>query len=172
MDHRVSKTASEQFWALATNLLPEVLEAKQVNQVHKKIPQFRSLRAKMYEEDVPPINLEVAYECKETGDVIIMQGLSKTPVKRFPPSQFIKLYESAKVSVSVTPPPTDNRLSFNKESLYISFVTPFNTFNLNCKFSMFTYFKCPFAADCMYACMCVRESVHACMHVYMLVCLC
>ena len=45
--------------------------------------------------------MEVCYEVKETGDMIIMSDLECIPVKKFPPSKYKKLYETAKVNVSL-----------------------------------------------------------------------
>lgn len=100
MRHRVSKSGTNDFWSVGLKLFPKVAEAKRNENILTKIPQFRSIREKMTKDNVPNIYLEVAYECKETGDVIIMKDLESTPVKQFPPSRFIKLYESAKVKVS------------------------------------------------------------------------
>lgn len=68
--------------------------------VKKKTPQFRTLREHLYRDNVPNIRLEVAFESKETGDIIIMRDLEVIPVKKFPASRFRKLYESATVDVS------------------------------------------------------------------------
>lgn len=98
--HHVSKTASNEFWSTAVKLLPKLTEAKRIAESRKKIPKFRSIRDKIYKENVPEISLEVAYEHKETGDIIILQDLEKTPVSKFPPSTYKKLYETVRVKVS------------------------------------------------------------------------
>lgn len=100
LKHRSSKSASNEFWALSTKLFPKLYEAKTNENINSKIPQFRSIRQKMYQDKVPKIMIEVAYEVKETGDVIILKDLEKIPVKQYPPSHFKKLYESASVNVS------------------------------------------------------------------------
>ena len=98
--HHVSKTASNEFWSTAVKLLPKLTEAKRIAQSRRRIPQFRSIRKKIYKENVPDIFIEVAYQHKETGDIIILQDLDKTPVNRFPPSIYKKLYETVRVNVS------------------------------------------------------------------------
>lgn len=97
--HRVSKRASNAFWELSTRLFPLLIEARQRENIATKISQFRSIRKKLY-KPLPRIILEVAYQVKSTGDIIILQDLDSIPVKKFPPCKFRKLYESAKVSVS------------------------------------------------------------------------
>ena len=43
--------------------------------------------------------MDVCYEVKETGDMIILKDLDSIPVKKFPPSKYRKMYETAKVKV-------------------------------------------------------------------------
>lgn len=99
LKHRVSKTATQEFWSLALKSFPKLLQKKDEENVKKKIPQFRSIRQKLYDDYLPEIFLEVAYEVKETGDTIILRDLTKTPLKQFPPSKYRKLYEAVKVKV-------------------------------------------------------------------------
>ena len=98
--HRVSKTGSNEFWSLASKSFPKLIEAKEIEGTTGKIPQFRTIREQLHKENVPSIMLEVGYEVKATGDVLIMSDLDSIPVKKFPPSKYKKLYETAKVSVS------------------------------------------------------------------------
>lgn len=100
LGHRMSLTASNEFWKIATEFFPRLIEAKQRESITKKIPQFRTIRESLYKSHVPPIRLEFAYEVKETGDIIILSDLESTPASRFPPSNFTKLYESAKIEVN------------------------------------------------------------------------
>lgn len=99
LKHRISKQASNELWSLATSALPKLHDARKNQHVKKKIPQFRSIRDSLYKNNVPEIKLQIAYRVKETGDIIILKDLKKTPISRFPPSKFIKLYESASVQV-------------------------------------------------------------------------
>lgn len=100
LKHTSSKTTSNEFWSLATKMLPRLAEAQANVGGARKIPQFRSIREKLYDDSIPAIKLEVAYLIKETGDILVLQDLVSTPVKKFPPSKYTKLYESAKVDVS------------------------------------------------------------------------
>lgn len=83
------------------NSIPKLVEARRLAQHTKKLPQFRSVRDKLTDDYVPKIYLEIAYERKDTGDIIILKDLDKTPVQRFPPSTYKKLYESVSVKVSI-----------------------------------------------------------------------
>lgn len=98
--HRVSKTASNEFWTLASTSFYKLYEAKEFEGITKKVPGFRSVREKIYRDYIPKIIMEVGYEVKETGDIMILTDLESIPVKKFPPSKYKKLYETAKVSVS------------------------------------------------------------------------
>ena len=53
----------------------------------------------MYKDLVPPIDLKIAYQNCETKEIIVVNETT-TPVKRFPPSRFDKLYEIGTVNVS------------------------------------------------------------------------
>lgn len=99
LKHRMSKSGSNELWEQAKQGFIDLCEARRRDDIHKKIPQFRTLREKMYKNNVPKIYLEVAYKSKETGDIIIMPELESIPYKKFPPSLFTKLYESAHVKV-------------------------------------------------------------------------
>ena len=145
--HRVSKRASNEFWSLSSKSFRKLFEAKENEGITKKIPGFRSVREKLYRENVPKILMEVCYEVKETGDMIIMTDLEHIPVKKFPPSKYRKLYESAKVRVSL--------ILYHQEMQYI--VRSFKEhFNIQRKFTDFENNKRDVHA-CMHACMqCVR----------------
>ena len=95
--HRVSKTASNAFWRLANKMFPEVYEKKKEMDIKTKVPQFAHIRRILHVKKVPPISMEVAYENKETGEVITVKGLNKLPVSKFSPDKFTKLYEQASV---------------------------------------------------------------------------
>ena len=97
VDHHVSKSASEHFWNIAKTYFPQIAEA--TTQRCRKIPQFRTLRQKMDDKYVPELSMEVAYQSKETGDIIVLPDLQSTPVNRFKPSEFTKIYESISIKV-------------------------------------------------------------------------
>lgn len=99
LKHHCSKSSTNDFWRLAIESLPKVLEAKRLEDIDKHVPQFRSIRQNLHDKYVPRIFMEVAYEVKETGDVILLQDLESSPIKKFPPSKFRKLYETAHVKV-------------------------------------------------------------------------
>ena len=98
IDHRCSKTASDQFWKLAKEAFPKLYRAKVNDNVYQDIPQFTSQRRRLYNNHVPPVKLEIGYENKGTKERVVVKG-SKTPVSRFNPREFDKLYEVATVEV-------------------------------------------------------------------------
>ena len=100
IDHKVSKTASDSFWSLSKSWLPKIHEKR--TPTSRKIPQFRSLREKLSETYVPKIKMDVGYLFKSTGDIIILTDLDSTPVNRFKPDEYTKLYESASVEVIIS----------------------------------------------------------------------
>ena len=97
--HRISKTASEEFWELAKSGFVKLSETRNRQFITKKIPKFRTVRDNIYEDRVPKIHMSVAYQHKDTGDIIVMEDLESTPRSRFPPTTYSKLYETAKVKV-------------------------------------------------------------------------
>lgn len=99
INHRMSKTASNELWELAKSTFPRLHRAKMEERVCKKIPKFPTLRDKLYATHVPKIRMEIAYKNKETGGITIIEDALSTPVTRFHPHLYEKLYESAKVEV-------------------------------------------------------------------------
>ena len=100
MHHRVSKSASEDFWRLASREFPKLSRARTDEMVYKKIPQFQILRKNLYKAHVPPISLKIAYQDLDTDEITVVEG-QKTPVSQFSPSKYRKLYEIATVKVSI-----------------------------------------------------------------------
>ena len=98
IEHSVSKSASEMFWRIAMENFPKVKSAQE-KEKKKKIPQFQSVRNHMYDNLLPPIDLEIAYKNRETGIIQIVKD-TNTPLKKFPPSKFDKLYEIGTIKVS------------------------------------------------------------------------
>ena len=99
IDHRVSKSASNCFWKIATTKFKKLFETKSIQGVRKKVPQFAHLRKKLYDNKVPPIHMEIAYKDNETEEIVVLEDLKKAPVGKFPPDKFTKLYEQATVKV-------------------------------------------------------------------------
>lgn len=99
LKHKVSKSAANEFWSLSMEKLPKLFQAKERDGNNRKIASFKTIRQSLYKKYVPKIKLEVAYEKKDTGDIIVLRDLESTPVNRFKPSEYTKLYESARVEV-------------------------------------------------------------------------
>ena len=98
LKHRTSKSASEDFWELAEKAFPKLYQAKIDETVLKNIPKFVSQRRKLYNSYVPPVKMEIGYLNKETQEVVVVEG-DKTPISRFNPQKFEKVYEVASVKV-------------------------------------------------------------------------
>lgn len=92
--HKVSKTATDHFWRTALQFFPKLKSAHG----DKKTNQFKSYRKNMYEDLMPPISLEIGYKNRTTG-IIEVVNETYTPIKRYPPSQYEKLFEIATVKV-------------------------------------------------------------------------
>lgn len=66
--------------------------------VLRPMPKLRSQRQKLYKDNVPDIKMEIAYCNKETDQVTVVEA-DKTPLSRFNPRKFEKLYEVTSVQV-------------------------------------------------------------------------
>ena len=95
--HDVSKTASNAFWRLALNLIPKIEAAKTKNS--KKILQFQQVRNRLYQDNVPSIDMEIAYQNTENKEIKSVRSTT-TPLSTFPPATYTKLYEVATVKVN------------------------------------------------------------------------
>ena len=98
INHKVSKEASSNFWRIANNMFHRLYVAK--GNVGRKIPQFQTLRDRMYQHSVPPVKMEVGFKSKENGEITVVEDATSIPSSRFPRSSFIRLYEIASVDVS------------------------------------------------------------------------
>ena len=98
LDHTVSKVASDCFWKIAQSFIPKIVEAKRVQNITKKVPQFTHIRRKMYKEEVPEVNLEIGYRHKETSEISIVKD-TVTPKSRYPPNEYENFFEIASVKV-------------------------------------------------------------------------
>ena len=98
IDHRVSKTCSDEFWRISNKYFHQLYLAKEREGRKKKVPQFRQARAAMYHNKVPPITMSIAYKHRQTGEISVVQGES-TPVSQYPPDIYSKVYEAASVEV-------------------------------------------------------------------------
>ena len=97
--HKVSKEASNYFWRIANERFHELYVAK--GNRSRKIPQFSHLREQLYHKKVPRVNMEIGYKAKEDGEVTVVKDATSTPVSKFPPCTYRRLYEIASVDVSM-----------------------------------------------------------------------
>ena len=99
--HRVSKQASDSFWKLANEHFFALYSLKTQQGVTRKIPQFQHLRRNLYKKNVPKVTMEIGYECKANGEIMVVEDIESTPISKFPPSTHRRLYEIASVKVSL-----------------------------------------------------------------------
>ena len=98
INHRVSKEASNLLWDLANTKFHPMYVSK--GEGSRKIPQISHLREKLYKTKVPPVRMEIGYQDKDNGEVTVLKDVRSSPVSRFPPSMYKRLYEVASVDVS------------------------------------------------------------------------
>ena len=98
VSHKVSKTASDLFWRISNEYFHRLYVAR--GNRGRKIPQFGTIRNKLYQDKVPKIKMEIGYMSKDTGEVTVVKDVSSTPVSDFPGSSHRRLYEIASVDVS------------------------------------------------------------------------
>ena len=96
--HRVSKEASNSYWRIANNFFHRLHVAR--GDRGRKVPQFSQIRNKMYNRNVPKVNLKIGYEAKDSGEITVVD-VTSDPVSRFPRSSYKRLYEIASVDVSM-----------------------------------------------------------------------
>ena len=99
INHKVSKEASNLFWMTANEMFHSVYVAK--GDGGRKVPQFSHLREQMYLNKVPPINMEIGYQSKEDGEIVVAEYVNTTPVSQYPRCSYRRLYEIASVDVSI-----------------------------------------------------------------------
>lgn len=96
INHHVSKTATNAFWMLTFKHIKELCHAMECD--NDKIPQFGHIRNQLYDAKVPKVDMQIGYINKTTGQLSIVDA-EKTPVSKFPPKDFSKVYEIAQVKV-------------------------------------------------------------------------
>ena len=92
LHHKVSKTAVDAFWRLAIHLIPKLIESKKLHSITRKIPQFQQLRRKMFQHNLPKLDLELSYRNNSTGEVSNFVS-PNIPSKQFPKNEFTPLLE-------------------------------------------------------------------------------
>lgn len=79
--------------------MPKLLQAKSLQNVRKKTPQFNHIRRQLHLKKTPKVHMEIAFKKKDTGEVIIVEDAEVAPKSRFPGHLYEKLYETATVKV-------------------------------------------------------------------------
>ena len=100
ISHNISQTCNDLLWNLSLQVFPKLIEAKKMQNIKKKVPQFTHIRRELYKHKTPEVKMDFAFEDKETGEVILVEKCDSTPTKDYPPNRFKKLYEIASVEAS------------------------------------------------------------------------
>lgn len=95
IDHCVSKTCNDAFWKLGLLYFAKLHSAYGRK---KKTPQFNSIRRNMHNNLLPKIDIEVAYKNRTSGEIVTVND-NITHTKRFPQTQYEKLYEIGTLKV-------------------------------------------------------------------------
>ena len=96
--HKVSKTASTEFWNIARKwMLPLASAFKQEKKT--KFPKFEHIRRKLVKQNVPRVSLDTGFVHKETKELSIVRDTEKIPLLQFPPDVYERVFEVAKVKV-------------------------------------------------------------------------
>ena len=104
LHHEVSATAADKFWQIAKSFWPKLVEAKQVEGVKRKTPEFQNQRKKIVKQLCPDIHMEFGFLNVNTG-AIHKVATRTAPFKEYERNpNFIKLYEEAHVKVTVNFP--------------------------------------------------------------------
>ena len=82
MNHKVSATATNEFWKIAKEFWPKLMEAKEEEQITKKKPLFQNQRKKLNNAYCPEIHMEFGYLNVNTGIVHKVQSHT-TPIKDY-----------------------------------------------------------------------------------------
>lgn len=100
IDHRVSKTASNEFWLIAQKYFHDLDVAKEREGRRKKTPQYLQARKDLYKAHVPSISLQIMYRHNQTGETYLIRGDS-TPASQYPPNIYSKICEVASIEVII-----------------------------------------------------------------------
>ena len=100
VDHHVSKTATDAFWRLALNHFYPLIKLKHIQGVRRKIPLFSQLRKNLKQQHVPPIKMDFGYVNNTTGALEEVKNVLHTPVAKYLPDNFKKVYEIGKIEAS------------------------------------------------------------------------
>ena len=98
LTHNVSAAATNSFWQFGLSLFPGLVAAKEMSGTNKNVPGFIHLRRELQQDMCPPIYMTFAYLNRITKNVEIIK-CNKAPIRKFPKSQYIKLYEEAHIKV-------------------------------------------------------------------------
>ena len=98
LQHNVSLAASDAFWKLALKSFSPLLKAKDEANVKKETPQFTHLRRQLRDKYLPPIEMQIGYKHRETGEEIHLKT-DAIPASRFPKSSYQPMYEIASIKV-------------------------------------------------------------------------
>ena len=99
INHRISKSASNELFEIGKKWMHPLYEARKIQGIYKETPQFVHIRRQLIKRSVPKVDMEIAYEHKDTKEITTVKDVQSTPRSRFPPSQYTKVYEIGTVKV-------------------------------------------------------------------------
>ena len=99
LTHNVSKSASNAFWKIATTVMMQLFQKKEELNIRRKIPMFPNQRKLLYEQHTLPVDLSFVFKHNASGVLTKVNRTDKTPISRFPASEYTKLLEIGSMKV-------------------------------------------------------------------------
>lgn len=100
MTHHVSAAATESFWKVAKEFIPELNKVKENSENNRKIPGFKHIRRQIHADTCPPIEMKFIFLNKTTNAIEEVNCKKSPPRKQFPRENCTKLYEEAHIKVN------------------------------------------------------------------------
>lgn len=98
LTHQVSAEATNCFWRIAMDFIPNLVQLRERDNVKRKTPMFVNQRRKLYRDICPAITMKFVYK-KKANDTITTVVSDRTPSHLDRSPEYIKLYEEAHIKV-------------------------------------------------------------------------
>ena len=99
LSHKVSAKATNTFWDICMEYVPQLKEMWEREGHTKKVPGFIHQRRQLYKQYCPEVIMEFGFKNKTDGSVKKVTS-GKTPLKEYQNNpDYVKLYEIASVKV-------------------------------------------------------------------------
>ena len=96
LTHQVSASATNAFWSVALQSIPNLVQCKTANSIKKNIPGYIHLRRKIYENECPEVKMKFVYQNKNTQAIEIVHS-NTNPSREYDRNNYVKLYEEAHI---------------------------------------------------------------------------